>query len=117
MRVRILTYLIAISFGLALAGSFVGPWLVGTPLEEFAPPKDVTNYKPPVTPTGTGIIGDFLFAFSKFVEWLGKIPDLTAALLSTFGVPEPYSDLISLVAGISVTLAILYIISGRDVKI
>ena len=111
---RVFALLFSISFGLALAGAMMGPWLQGTPLEEYAPPESATQYQP--RPTG-GLVGDFIWAVAQVLMWFGKLPALTSALLSTFGVPYPLNVLIMTAVSASLAAFIIYIVSGRVIRV
>lgn len=109
---RVFALLLSMAFGLALAGAVMGPWLKGTPLEEFAPPPGVFAYQPsPVT----GIIGDFVWAIAVAMHWFGRLPAMAAALLTTFSVPYPLNALVTIAVAASLAAFVIYIVSGRAV--
>jgi len=114
MAARVFALLLSISFGLALAGALMGPWLQGTPLEQFAPPSSVFNYQPSLS---MPLVGDFIWAVTQMIEWFGKLPSLTAALLGTFSVPYPLNVLVLTAVAVTLAAFIIYIVSGRPVQV
>ena len=111
---RVFALLFSISFGLALAGAMMGPWMRGTPLEEFKPPESVYKYK--AKPTGNPF-GDFFWAMAQVLMWFGNLRNIASALVASFSVPYPLNVLIMTAVSASLAAFTIYIVSGRVIRV
>jgi len=117
--VKVFVGLFALSAGAAIAGAIMAssnsPLLYSLPsYRSFNATADMLSYK---TDAGTGgilgVIGDFVWAVGRIMQWMWNTPTTLRDIMAAFGVPAIIADIVLVGVYISMAFFMLYLVSGR----
>jgi len=117
--IKIFVGLFSLSAGAAIAGAIMAgsnsPLLYSMPsYRSFNATADILSYQPPSGASGIlGVIGDFVWAVGKIMQWVWNTPTILRDMMAAFGVPAIIADIVLVGVYISMAFFTLYLVSGR----
>jgi len=117
--VKVFIGLFSLSAGAAIAGAIMAssnsPLIYSLPsYRRFNATADILSYQVPSGASGIlGMIGDFVWAVGRIMEWMWNSPIILRDIMATFGVPAIIADIVIVGVYISMAFFMLYLVSGR----